>query len=51
MQSYRIEAGKLAETWVVALPLGSAWSDAVAQPHWTSRRQAREADDAANVVA
>ncbi len=36
MQSYRIEAGKLAETWLVLQPLGSAWSDAVAQEHWTS---------------
>jgi SnoaL-like domain len=36
MQSYRIEAGKLAETWLVLLPLGSAWTDAVAQEHWTS---------------
>jgi SnoaL-like polyketide cyclase len=37
MQSYRIEAGKLAETWLVLQPLGSAWSDAVAQEHWTSQ--------------
>ena len=37
MQSYRIEAGKLAETWLVARPLGSTWTDA-AQEHWTSRR-------------
>jgi hypothetical protein len=37
MQSYRIEAGTLAETWLMLLPLGSAWSDAVAQEHWTSR--------------
>jgi hypothetical protein len=36
MQSYRIEAGKLAETWLILLPLGSAWTDAVAQEHWTS---------------
>ena len=36
MQSYRIEAGKLAETWLVLQPLGSAWTDAVAQEHWTS---------------
>jgi len=36
MQSYRIEAGKLAETWLLLLPLGSAWTDAVAQEHWTS---------------
>ena len=36
MQSYRIEDGKLAETWVLFQPLGSAWSDAVAQQSWTS---------------
>jgi hypothetical protein len=36
MQSYRIEAGKLAETWLMLLPLGSAWTDAIAQEHWTS---------------
>jgi hypothetical protein len=36
MQSYRIENGKLAETWLSMQPLGSAWTDAVAQEHWTS---------------
>lgn len=36
MQSYRIADGKLAETWLMLQPLGSAWSDAVAQEHWTS---------------
>jgi hypothetical protein len=36
MQSYRVEDGKLAETWIALQPLGSAWSDAVAQEHWTS---------------
>ena len=36
MQSYRIETGKLAETWLALQPLGSAWPDAVAQEHWTS---------------
>jgi SnoaL-like domain len=39
MQSYRIEGGKLAETWLVLLPLGSAWPDPIAQEHWTSKRQ------------
>ena len=38
MQSYRIEDGKLAETWVVFQPLGSAWDDAIAQESWTSLR-------------
>jgi SnoaL-like domain len=36
MQVYRIEAGKLAETWLMLLQPGSAWTDAVAQEHWTS---------------
>jgi SnoaL-like domain len=36
MQSYRIEGGKLAETWLMLQPLGSAWADAAAQDHWTS---------------
>jgi len=36
MQAYRIEDGKLAETWVLLQPLGSAWSDSVAQERWTS---------------
>jgi predicted SnoaL-like aldol condensation-catalyzing enzyme len=36
MQSYRIEAGKLLETWLMLQPLGSAWNDANAQEHWTS---------------
>jgi SnoaL-like domain len=36
LQSYRIEDGKLAETWLILQPLGSAWTDAVAQEHWTS---------------
>jgi len=40
MQSYRIEAGKLAETWVSLQPLGSVWTDAAAQVHWTRRRTA-----------
>jgi hypothetical protein len=35
MQSYRIEADKLAETWLVLLALGSTWTDA-AQEYWTS---------------
>jgi SnoaL-like polyketide cyclase len=37
LQSYRIEGGKLAETWVMLQPLGTAWSDPVAQETWTSR--------------
>ncbi|MGC2753666.1 MAG: nuclear transport factor 2 family protein [Candidatus Acidiferrum sp.] len=36
MQVYRIVDGKLAETWVTLQPLGSTWTDAVAQEHWTS---------------
>lgn len=37
MQAYRIEGGKLAETWVTLQPLGSSWGDAVAQESWTSQ--------------
>ena len=36
MQVYRIEAGKLAETWLSMQPVGSVWTDAVAQERWTS---------------
>lgn len=36
LQSYRIEGGKLAETWVMFQPPGSAWSDAVAQQDWVT---------------
>jgi SnoaL-like protein len=36
MQVYRVEGGKLAETWLQFQPLASAWPDAVAQEHWTS---------------
>jgi hypothetical protein len=36
MQVYRIEGGKLAETWLMFQPLGSAWIDAVEQERWTS---------------
>jgi len=35
-QSCRIEGGKLAESWLMLQPLGSAWTDAVAQEHRTS---------------
>ncbi len=38
MQSYRIEGGKLAETWVTLLPLATAWTDATAQERWTVKR-------------
>lgn len=36
LQSYRIEDGKLAETWISLSPVGSAWPDPVAQETWTS---------------
>jgi hypothetical protein len=35
MQSYRIESGKLVETWFALQPLGSTWTD-TPQAHWTS---------------
>ena len=35
MQSYRTTGGKLVETWISMLPLGSTWTDQP-QAHWTS---------------
>jgi hypothetical protein len=37
MQSYRIEGGKLAETWITMLGLGTTWADEP-QERWTSRK-------------
>lgn len=37
MQAYRIEGGKLAETWLSLLAVGSAWSDGGGQARWTSK--------------
>jgi hypothetical protein len=36
LQVYRITDGKLAETWLTFLPSAAGWTDAEAQPHWTS---------------
>lgn len=36
MQSYRIDGGRLAETWIAMQPPGSTWAD-VPQPTWTTR--------------
>jgi len=30
MQVYRVENGKLAETWLISKPIGSAWSELTA---------------------
>lgn len=38
MQAYRIADGKLAETWLTLLSLGSAWPDIARQERWTSTR-------------
>jgi hypothetical protein len=38
MQSYRIEDGKLVETWITMRQLGTSWTD-VAQEHWTNARK------------
>jgi hypothetical protein len=38
MQQYQIDGGKLAETWVSLLKLGTAWPDTSGQEHWTSKR-------------
>jgi hypothetical protein len=37
MQLYRVEGGKLAETWLTLLKLGSAWPDTAGQERWTSK--------------
>jgi hypothetical protein len=37
-QEYRIEAGKLAETWLTLLSVGSAWPDVARQERRTSKR-------------
>jgi SnoaL-like polyketide cyclase len=36
MQCYRLEADRLAETWIAMQPLGSVWTD-TPQPNWTTR--------------
>lgn len=36
VQCHRIEGGKLAESWLALMPLGSKWTDPVGQEHWTS---------------
>jgi hypothetical protein len=36
MQSYRIEGGRLAETWIAMQPVGSKWTDKP-QPTWVTR--------------
>ena len=41
MQLYRVDGGKLAETWLMLHKLGSAWPDAAGQEHWTSKRAYR----------
>jgi hypothetical protein len=38
IQSYRIEGGKLVETWIPMRPLGTSWMD-VAQQRWTGSKQ------------
>jgi hypothetical protein len=37
MQSYRIEDGKLVETWIAMRPLGTSWAD-IAQERWTTAK-------------
>ncbi len=43
MQMYRLEDGKLAETWVSIRPPGSSWPDIEAQETWTSPPPSRRA--------
>lgn len=38
MQSYRIDAGKLAETWIAMLGLNTVWTDEP-QERWTRRKR------------
>jgi hypothetical protein len=38
LQSYRIEGGKLVETWLSIQPIGSSWPDTIVQEYWTSKR-------------
>lgn len=40
MQGYRVEGGKLAETWITLLPIDTAWTDSTAQERWTSKHPA-----------
>ncbi len=42
MQSYRIEEGKLVETWLSMQPLGTTWPEVVAQENWTTRVHAED---------
>jgi hypothetical protein len=39
MQLYRIEEGRLAETWLMLQKLDSAWPDAAGQEHWRIKRR------------
>jgi hypothetical protein len=43
LQMYRLEDGRLAETWVSVEPLGSTWPDEEAQETWTSPPPGRTA--------
>jgi hypothetical protein len=36
MQCYRLEDGRLAETWIAMQPVGSVWTG-TPQPNWTTR--------------
>lgn len=36
LQTYRIEGGRLVETWISMQPMGTDWPDTVAQERWTS---------------
>ena len=38
MQLYRVDGGKLVETWLTLLSVGSAWQDVGRQDRWTSKR-------------
>jgi hypothetical protein len=38
LQVWRIEQGKLAESWISLLARGSRWPDETWQEHWTTKR-------------
>ena len=51
MQVWRIEQGKLAESWLTLLGLGSAWPDETWQEHWTSKRRQSRPQEGSIVLA
>jgi predicted SnoaL-like aldol condensation-catalyzing enzyme len=42
LQVYRVEDGKLAETWLAVQGVGSTWPDSSGQEHWLSAHRAHQ---------